>query len=130
MIICHIEEELVILVSILLRQWLCQKMVNPLAGLYYKTPFGYKGVEMPGFPRTVLWNDKYLISKNYDGNNSAFFCYVIINQDSVNASDGNIENIRVFITETDYYTYLQQIGLSESNMNQTDNHIAWWEVIL
>ena len=101
-----------------------------LAGLYYKTPFGYKGVEMPGFPRTVLWNDKYLISKNYDGNNSAFFCYVIINQDSVNASDGNIENIRVFITETDYYTYLQQIGLSESNMNQTDNHIAWWEVIL
>ena len=87
-------------------------------------------VEMPGFPKAILWNDKYLISKNYDGNSLKFSSYVIINLNSVNASDGNIEDIHIFITEADYYTYLQQTGLSESNMNQTDNHIAWWEVIL
>lgn len=103
---------------------------KPLADLYYKTPFEYKGVEMPEFPKAILWNDKYLISKNYDGNSLKFSSYVIINLNSVNASDGNIEDIHIFITEADYYTYLQQTGLSESNMNQTDNHIAWWEVIL
>lgn len=38
----------------------------------------------PGFPLIILWNDKYLISKNYDGNHPIIIKYVVINLDSIN----------------------------------------------
>ena len=103
---------------------------KPLMGLYCKVRNdGYKGVEMSGYPRIILWNEKYLISKNYDGNNTTIINYVIINQNSVNESDGDITDIHFFKGETDYNKYIQQIGLSESNMKRINNRIKWWELL-
>ena len=57
-----------------------------LAGLYYRSDSttGYIGEMTPGFPLIILWNDKYLISKNYDGNHPIIIKYVVINLDSIN----------------------------------------------
>lgn len=115
------------------RFYLVETMANskegkPLAGLYYKVTGdsgGYKGVEMSGYPKMILWNDKYIISKNYDGNNENIIGYVVINQNSVNTTNGYIEEIYHFTSETDYYAFLRQIKLSESKLNETGNHILW-----
>ena len=104
---------------------------DPLLGLYHKDiNDGYKGVEMSGFPKIILWNEKYLISKNYDGNVPTITSYVIICQDSVNISDGDIAGILLFKTEIEYNNYMKQIGVSESKMNQIDNRITWWKLLL
>lgn len=103
---------------------------KPLLGLYCKDMYGgYKGVEMSGFPRIILWNDKYLISKNYNGNDTIITSYVIINQNSVNASDGDITILHNFKEETDYNNCLHQMGLSESKMKTINNSITWWELL-
>ena len=104
---------------------------KPLAGLYYKpTAFSaYCGENIPGFPKTILWNTKYLISKNFNGKNSNIIQYVVINMDSITPSNGEMRDIHIFTNEKQYYDYLKQIQLLESNMQQTDNHIAWWECI-
>ena len=100
-----------------------------LLGLYCKNVNGgYKGVEMNGFPRIILWNDEYLISKNYDGRDTTINSYVIINQDSINESDGDIAGIQIFKKEVDYNNYLHRIGLSESKMKIINNNITWWEL--
>lgn len=81
----------------------------------------------PGFPLIILWNDKYLISKNYEGNHPIIIKYVVINLDSINTDYyKEPKGIRTFSKRNDYLNYLQEIHLSESNMNQTDNHIGWW----
>lgn len=116
------------------RFYLVETMVNskegkPLAGLHYKLngkrSSGYKGISMYGYPKIILWNDKYIISKNYDGNSTDIISYVVINQNSVNPVNADIEEIYHFTSESDYYTFLRQIKLSESDLNQTDNHILW-----
>ena len=100
-----------------------------LLGLYHKDMYGgYKGVEMNGFPRIILWNDEYLISKNYDGRNTTINSYVIICQDSINESDSDIAGIQIFKKEVDYNNYLHQLGLSESKMKIINNNITWWEL--
>ena len=102
---------------------------KPLAGLYYKpvATSGYNGENTPGFPVSILWNDKYIISKYFCGNNPAVIEYLIINMDSIKRDNGEMTDVRTFINEEDYKNYLKQIHLSESEMNKTDNHIAWWE---
>ena len=102
---------------------------KPLAGLYYKpiATTGYCGENTPGFPKIIYWNDRYVISKNFDGNNSEIVEYVIINLDSINPNFGEMNDIHRFRDEKEYYAYMKQIKLSEADMNQTDNHIAWWE---
>ena len=104
---------------------------KPLLGLYFeiRNNGGYKGVEMSGFPRIILWNEKYLISKNYDGKDTTITNYVIINQKSVNSSDGSIADIHIFKREKDYNNYLQNIGLSESDMKTINSRITWWELL-
>ncbi len=103
----------------------------PLLDLYYKDELtdGYKGVEMSGFPKNILWNEKFLISKNYNGNASTIISYVIINLDSVNVYGDNELKLHNFKTETEYNKYLQQEGISESQMKQVDNRISWWELL-
>lgn len=104
---------------------------KPLLGLYYKDKYGgYKGVDMSGFPKIILWNDKYLITKNYDGNDSSITSYVIINLDSVSASNGIISEPLILKTTTEYNDYMQQNRLSELKMKQIDNCILWWELLL
>ena len=49
--------------------------------------------------------------------------------DSVKPDNDEFTDIHIFTKEEDYYDYLQQINLSESNMKQTDNHIAWWDAL-
>ena len=71
----------------------------------------------------------YIISKNYDGNNPVVLKYIVINMDSVKPDNDEFTDIHIFTKEEDYYDYLQQINLSESNMKQTDNHIAWWDAL-
>lgn len=84
-----------------------------------------KGESLAGL--YILWNDKYLISKNYDGNHPIIIKYVVINLDSINTDYyKEPKGIRTFSKRNDYLNYLQEIHLSESNMNQTDNHIGWW----
>ena len=83
----------------------------------------------PGFPKIIYWNDKFVISKNFDGNNPEIVEYVIINLDSIEPNYGEMNDIHRFRNEEEYYTYLKQIKLSEADMNQTDNHIAWWEIL-
>ena len=104
---------------------------KPLLGLYFevRNNGGYKGVEMSGFPTIILWNEKYLISKNYDGKDTTIANYVIINQNSVNSSDGSITDIHIYKREKDYNNYLQNIGLSESDMKTINNRITWWELL-
>ena len=104
---------------------------KPLLGLYFevRNNGGYKGVEMSGFPKIILWNEKYLISKNYDGKDTTIANYVIINQNSVNSSDGSITDIHIYKREKDYNNYLQNIGLSESDMKTINNRITWWELL-
>lgn len=103
---------------------------EPLMGLFCKTmKAGYKGVEMGGFPRAVLWNDKYLISKNHNGKDTTINSYVIINQDSINEWDGSISDIHKFKDAEEYHGYLREISLSESNMKKVDNHVKWWQML-
>ena len=107
------------------------KAGKPLAGLYYKpiATSGFCGENTPGFPKIIYWNDKFVISKNFDGNNPEIVEYVIINLDSIEPNYGEMNDIHRFRNEEEYYTYLKQIKLSEADMNQTDNHIAWWEIL-
>lgn len=98
---------------------LCHKDING----------GYKGVEMIGFPKNILWDDKYLISKNYDGNTPTIINYVIIKLDDINVSDGTASELYVFNTKMDYNNFLHKKGLSECNMKQIDNSILWWELL-
>ena len=107
------------------------KTCKPLAGLYYKpiATSGFCGENTPGFPKIIYWNDKFVISKNFDGNNHEIVEYVIINLDSIEPNYGEMNDIHRFRNEEEYYTYLKQIKLSEADMNQTDNHIAWWEIL-
>ena len=107
------------------------KTGKPLAGLYYKpiATSGFCGENTPGFPKIIYWNDKFVISKNFDGNNPEIVEYVIINLDSIEPNYGEMNDIHRFRNEEEYYTYLKQIKLSEADMNQTDNHIAWWEIL-
>ena len=107
------------------------KTSKPLAGLYYKpiATSGFCGENTPGFPKIIYWNDKFVISKNFDGNNHEIVEYVIINLDSIEPNYGEMNDIHRFRNEEEYYTYLKQIKLSEADMNQTDNHIAWWEIL-
>lgn len=102
---------------------------RPLAGLYYKpiAVSGYNGENTPGFPKTILWNDHYIISRNFDGNSPEVMEYVIINMDSIESDTGEMKEIHRFRDEKSYQGYLKQIDLSEADMNQTDNHISWWE---
>ena len=79
------------------RFYLIETMIDskegkPLAGLYYKptATSGYIGENTPGFPKTILWNDHYIISKNFDGNNPVVIEYVIINIDSIKSDFGEI----------------------------------------
>ena len=104
---------------------------KPLAGLYYKpiATSGFCGEHTPGFPKIILWNDRFVISKNFDGNNPEIVEYVIINLDSIDPNYGEMKDIHRFRNEEDYYAYLKQIKISEADMNQTDNHIAWWETL-
>ena len=118
------------------RFYLVETMVDsktgkPLAGLYYKpiATSGFCGENTPGFPKIIYWNDKFVISKNFDGNNHEIVEYVIINLDSIEPNYGEMKDIHRFRNEEEYYTYLKQIKLSEADMNQTDNHIAWWEIL-
>ena len=118
------------------RFYLVETMVDsktgkPLAGLYYKpiATSGFCGENTPGFPKIIYWNDKFVISKNFDGNNHEIVEYVIINLDSIEPNYGEMNDIHRFRNEVEYYTYLKQIKLSEADMNQTDNHIAWWEIL-
>ena len=118
------------------RFYLVETMVDsktgkPLAGLYYKpiATSGFCGENTPGFPKIIYWNDKFVISKNLDGNNHEIVEYVIINLDSIEPNYGEMNDIHRFRNEEEYYTYLKQIKLSEADMNQTDNHIAWWEIL-
>ena len=117
------------------RFFLVETMANsndgePLLGLYCKVmDIGYKGVDMCGFPKIILWNDKYIISKNQNGKDTTIISYVIINQDSVNASDGDIADLHVFNSEKDYIDYLNIIGLSEREMKQIDCPIFWWKLL-
>ena len=118
------------------RFYLVETMVDsktgkPLAGLYYKpiATSGFCGENTPGFPKIIYWNDKFVISKNFDGNNPEIVEYVIINLDSIDPNNGEMKDIHRFRNEEEYYTYLKQIKLSEADMNQTDNHIAWWEIL-
>lgn len=118
------------------RFFLVETMANsndgePLLGLYCKVmDGGYKGVDMCGFPKIVLWNDKYIISKNCNGKDTTIISYVIINQDSVNASDGDVANLDVLNTEKEYCNYLNIIGLSEREMKQIDcRRISWWKLL-
>ena len=118
------------------RFYLVETMVDsktgkPLAGLYYKpiATSGSCGENTPGFPKIIYWNDKFVISKNFDGNNPEIVEYVIINLDSIEPNYGEMNDIHRFRNEEEYYTYLKQIKLSEADMNQTDNHIAWWEIL-
>lgn len=94
---------------------------KPLVGLYYQpeTISAYCGEYMPGFPRTILWNDKYLISKNYDGNTPDIIKYIVINMDSINVDNGEMKDIHVFAEEKDYYNYIKQLNLTESDLNET-----------
>ena len=116
------------------RFYLVETMVDstdgkPLAGLYYKPSAvsGYNGENTPGFPKSILWNDHYIISKNFDGKNPVIVEYVIINMDSIKSDFGEMKDIHRFQDEESYYKYLKQIKLSESDMNQTDNHLSLWE---
>lgn len=104
---------------------------KPLVGLYYKpiATSGYCGENTPGFPKTIYWNDRYVISKNFDGNSPEIIEYVIINLDSIEPNYGEMNDIHRFRDEEEYYTYLKQLKISEADMNQTDNHIAWWETL-
>ena len=118
------------------RFYLVETMVDsktgkPLAGLYYKpiATSGFCGENTPGFPKIIYWNDKFVISKNFDGNNHEIVEYVIINLDSIEPNYGEMNDIHRSRNEEEYYTYLKQIKLSEADMNQTDNHIAWWEIL-
>ena len=118
------------------RFYLVETMVDsktgkPLAGLYYKpiATSGFCGENTPGVPKIIYWNDKFVISKNFDGNNHEIVEYVIINLDSIEPNYGEMNDIHRFRNEEEYYTYLKQIKLSEADMNQTDNHIAWWEIL-
>lgn len=113
----------------LVKTMIDSKEGKPLAGLYYKPTAisAYCGENTPGFPKYILWNNQYLISKKFDGNSPNIIEYVVINMDSINTDYGEITDIHRFNNQKAYSEYLKQIKLSEADMNQTDNHISWWE---
>ena len=65
-----------------------------LAGLFYTQDarLGYYG----GFPKSILWNDRYLISKNFDGEKSDILYYLVVDMDSINANGIVDKYVHVF----------------------------------
>lgn len=107
------------------RFYLVRTMANskdgkPLQGLYYqpKDFSGYVGIKGTRFPKIVLWNDKYLISKEFNGNDTLTLQYVVINMKS-HVEPDSFSDIRFLRTHKDYIRHLRKIGLSESSMKQT-----------
>ncbi|MCF2590575.1 hypothetical protein JQM97_06355 [Prevotella hominis] len=103
------------------------KKGKPLAGLFYKRTdgLGYDGELTYEFPKVILWNDKYLIAKNYDGNNPAITSYTVINLKCTNTINNMSSCIRKFTKKNDYENFLKENNIKESAMNKTDNHILW-----
>lgn len=113
----------------LVRTHAISKEGKSLAGLFYKPVDTnvYQGENLHGFPKQILWNEKYIISKNIDAANPYKTIYIIVNMDSIEQSTGGMWNIHEFQDERAYYNYLTEINLSEDQMNHTDNHITWLE---
>ena len=103
------------------------KKGKPLAGLFYKRTdgLGYDGELTYEFPKVILWNDKYLIAKNHDGNNPAITSYTVINLKCTNTINNMSSCIRKFTKKNDYENFLKENNIKESAMNKTDNHILW-----
>ena len=104
---------------------------KPLAGLFYKPSniYGYVGEQTSGFPLIILWNENYLISKNYDGCSTDIIKYMVINLDRVNTDSITIPEIYEFTEQKDYDMFLQNIGLSEADMKRTNNYISWFDAL-
>ena len=69
--------------------------------------------------------NKYLIAKNYDGNNPAITSYTVINLKCTNTINNMSSCIRKFTKKNDYENFLKENNIKESAMNKTDNHILW-----
>ena len=100
---------------------------KPLARLFYKQTdgLGYDGEFTYEFPKVILWNDKYLIAKNYDGNNPVITSYTVISLNCVNTINNVNSCIRKFTKKNDYENFLKENDIKEFTMNQMDNHILW-----
>lgn len=100
---------------------------KPLARLFYKQTngLGYDGEFTYEFPKVILWNDKYLIAKNYDGNSPAITSYTVINLKCTNTINNVNSCIRKFTKKKDYDFFLKENDIEESTMNKTGNHILW-----
>lgn len=49
--------------------------------------------------------------------------------DSINPKTEVITDIHEFDTKDEYYNYLNQINLSESDMKQTNNVLSIWDAL-
>lgn len=103
------------------------KKGKPLARLFYKQTdgLGYDGELTYEFPKVILWNDKYLIAKNYNGDSPAITSYTVINLKCTNTINNMSSCIRKFTKKNDYENFLKENNIKESAMNKTGNHILW-----
>ena len=111
----------------LMETFATSKKGMPLARLFYKQTdgLGYDGELTYEFPKVILWNDKYLIAKNYDGNSPTITSYTVINLKCTNTINNMSSCIRKFTKKNDYENFLKENNIKESAMNKTGNHILW-----
>ena len=102
------------------------KQGKPLNSLYYKhdSLSVYEGILMAGYPVHIMWNDKYIVCKNSNGDNTSIINYVVLVPNPSRLPEIPYD-VNEFNSEKDYLCFLDQLGISESGMNYSDSHIPW-----
>ena len=95
---------------------------KPLAEIMHNEEGGFIGLSYEGFAKDIYWNDDYLIVKCSDRNSETIINYCIIEQKSNRRVPWRINEYK---SKVDFEKAKQKLGLDESKMNYTDNHIPW-----
>ena len=111
----------------LIESYAISKDGHPLACLYYKYDNAYEGVRMSGFPLYIMWNEDYIITKNYDGKKNKIISYNIIESLQTDKSYMPVK-VYEFSTKSAYHIALRNLGIDEKKINCTDNHLPWFSI--
>lgn len=98
-----------------------------LPDLYYAMPSGaYMGVNMPGYPKDVYWDDQYLVVRCFDRNNRDSIAHNCIIEYTREYSDTTMPyHVSAYDNKEDCDSAIVALNLDMLEMKYTDNHIPW-----
>lgn len=90
---------------------------------YSENPGSFISFNNEGIICDVFWNDQYVIAKSSEsGREPITYWYILKNIDYYRYKDFEV---REYLTQKDYTSALDSLGLVEKNMRHTDGSIPW-----